>query len=172
MFLRSVPQSLLLPRPSTLFRTVISLIQRTQCLNPTGGRYLSTNGQPRTRSSQEIAVAPHPTLRHSNGTARPPQRHRHRGTEASILFGDESSSSDHSDLDSSVSPLPGCLPTPTCSPHSTGSARSQETSSSVPETRYAVAPSVFGKEEYNSAKTRRPEPIAATVQQQAGSVIQ
>ncbi|CAB1334938.1 unnamed protein product [Coregonus sp. 'balchen'] len=125
--------------------------ENSEPLIPTGGRHSATNSLPRTRSPQESAVPPSPTRRHSNGTAGPPQRHR--GTEASILFGDDSSSSDHSDLDGVVSPL---RPVRTrqrfpAAPAPQEVPPSQETSSSVPEARESAVPSVFGREEYHSA---------------------
>nr|XP_046222419.1 tonsoku-like protein isoform X1 [Oncorhynchus gorbuscha] len=125
--------------------------ENSEPLIPTGGHHSSTNSQPRTRSPKESAVPPIPKPRHSNGTAGPQQRHR--GTEASILFGDDSSSSDHSDLDGAVSPLRPVRPRRRfrAAPALQEVPPSQETSSSVPEARESAVPSVFGREEYHSA---------------------
>lgn len=79
------------------------------------------------------------------------------------LSQDDSSSSDHSDLDGAVSPLRPVRPRRRfrAAPAPQEVPPSQETSSSVPEARESAVPSVFGREEYHStirslgsAKTR------------------
>ncbi|XP_028981172.2 tonsoku-like protein [Esox lucius] len=125
--------------------------ENSEPLIPTRGRHPSTESLPRTRSPKDSASPRSPTQRHCNGTPRPPQRHR--GTEASVLFGhDSSSSSDHSDLDASVSPLRPVRPRRfPAAPTPQDVAPSQEVSTSVSEVRATGAPPAFGREEYHSA---------------------
>ncbi|XP_062325162.1 tonsoku-like protein isoform X2 [Osmerus eperlanus] len=118
------------------------------------GRQLSGQGLPRTRSPPEQGAAvPHrPSRRHSNGSA---ARGR-RGTEASVLYGDDSSSSDHSDLDCAISPLRPVRPRLQipAAPRQPEVPSDQEAASLIPISREAVTatgPSVFTREEYHSA---------------------
>ncbi|KAL0969558.1 hypothetical protein UPYG_G00229080 [Umbra pygmaea] len=132
-----VPSAPAAPRP-------LETMQDSQLFDAENSEPLtSTRGRQTPSNSESIQC---------NGRSRLPQRHRHRGTEASILFGDESSSSDHSDLETSVSPLRPVRPrrSPTAPPPQEVPP-SQETSRSVSEQRETAAPSVFKRDEYHSA---------------------
>ncbi|GLD67757.1 tonsoku-like protein [Lates japonicus] len=97
---------------------------------------------------------PLPKRWQSNGST---QRHRARGTEAAVLYGNNSSSSDDSDSDCPISPLRPVRPR-----HSFPAAPSQKEvplnkeTSLIPTSgregvREAPAPSVFARQEYHSA---------------------
>ncbi|KAF3845373.1 hypothetical protein F7725_008536 [Dissostichus mawsoni] len=110
---------------------------------------------PRTNRNSELTAAPaSPKRWQSNGSTR---RHRARGTEAAVLYGNNFSSSDDSDSEHAVSPLCGVRPR-----HSFPAAPSQKEvpvnkeANPIPisgrETlREAPAPSVFQRDEYHSA---------------------
>ncbi|KAJ7989205.1 hypothetical protein DPEC_G00317090 [Dallia pectoralis] len=122
--------------------------ENSEPLMSTGGRHPPTNSLPRTRSPQESAGRRSPTQMRGNG---PTRSHRPRGTEASVLYEDDSSSSDHSD-DSPLSPLRPVRPRHfPAAPTPQEVPPSQEASTSVSEARETAAPSVFGREEYHSA---------------------
>ncbi|KAM4625981.1 tonsoku-like protein [Polymixia lowei] len=106
------------------------------------------------RNSEGSAVPDSPTRRRRNGST---QRHRARGTEAAVLYGNDSSSSDNSDSDCSVSPLRPVRPRQRFpeAPSQKEVQPTQETSS-IPDTgregtREAAVPSVFARDEYHSA---------------------
>ncbi|KAM6973229.1 tonsoku-like protein [Aplochiton taeniatus] len=109
-----------------------------------------------TRSPQRVAVPPSPTRWQSNDSAR---RHRARGMEASVLYGDDSSnnSSDDNDLDTIVSPLHPVrprlrFPAATSLPEV---SRNQEvcpaSNSALEPPKEATVPCVFVREEYHNA---------------------
>uniref|UniRef100_A0A3P9A3B5 Tonsoku-like protein n=1 Tax=Esox lucius TaxID=8010 RepID=A0A3P9A3B5_ESOLU len=99
--------------------------ENSEPLIPTRGRHPSTESLPRTRSPKDSASPRSPT---------------------------QSSSSDHSDLDASVSPLRPVRPRRfPAAPTPQDVAPSQEVSTSVSEVRATGAPPAFGREEYHSA---------------------
>ncbi|KAI9522022.1 hypothetical protein NQZ68_040333 [Dissostichus eleginoides] len=122
---------------------------------PSGGGGPSSQSRPRTNRNSEVTAAPaSPKRWQSNGSTR---RHRARGTEAAVLYGNNFSSSDDSDSEHAVSPLRGVRPR-----HSFPAAPSQKEvpvnkeANPIPisgrETlREAPAPSVFQRDEYHSA---------------------
>uniref|UniRef100_A0A674BZ54 Tonsoku-like protein n=1 Tax=Salmo trutta TaxID=8032 RepID=A0A674BZ54_SALTR len=103
--------------------------ENSEPLIPTGGRHSSTNSH---RFASETLFLLTNNL---------------------CLPQDDSSSSDHSDLDGAVSPLRPVQPRRRfpAAPAPQEVPLSQETSSSVPEARESAVPSVFGREEYHSA---------------------
>uniref|UniRef100_G3P3J2 Tonsoku-like protein n=1 Tax=Gasterosteus aculeatus aculeatus TaxID=481459 RepID=G3P3J2_GASAC len=115
----------------------------------------SSQDRPRTNRSTEVKAAPaSPTRWKSNGSA---TRHRARGTEAAVLYGNQSSSSEDSDSDCPVSPLHAVRPR-----HAFPAAPSQKEAPAHRENnaapnsgreslREAPGPSVFAREEYHSA---------------------
>ncbi|XP_034077778.1 tonsoku-like protein isoform X3 [Gymnodraco acuticeps] len=122
---------------------------------PSGGGGPSSQSRPRTNRNSEVTAAPaSPKRWQSNGSTR---RHRARGTEAAVLYGNNFSSSDDSDSERAVSPLRGVRPR-----HSFPAAPSQKEvpankeANPIPisgrETvREAPAPFVFQRDEYHSA---------------------
>ncbi|XP_068436562.1 tonsoku-like protein [Clinocottus analis] len=115
----------------------------------------TSQDRPRTSRSSEVRAGPaSPKRWKSNGSA---QRHKARGTEAAVLYGNNSSSSEDSDSDCPVSPLRPVRPR-----HSSPAAPSQKEVPANRETnlipnsgreslRAAPPPSVFAREEYHSA---------------------
>ncbi|XP_056152247.1 tonsoku-like protein [Lampris incognitus] len=129
--------------------------ENSEPLLPTRGAISSSQTCPRNaRNSVGNTIPASPPQRHCNGST---QRHRARGTEAAVLYGTDSSSSDDSDLDCSVSALRAVRPRRrfTTAPNQKEVASNQETSlipdSSRESVRDAAAPSVFGRVEYHSA---------------------
>ncbi|KAM6912146.1 tonsoku-like protein [Xenentodon cancila] len=129
--------------------------ENSEPLSPTGGCCSPGQDRPRnSRSSDSKAAASSPKLRQSNGLS---QRHRARGTEAAVLYGIQSSSSDDGDSDGPVSPLRPVRPKRTfpAAPSQTDFPPNKEPppipSSSRESNREAPALSVFGREEYHSA---------------------
>ncbi|XP_078145625.1 tonsoku-like protein [Centroberyx gerrardi] len=129
--------------------------ENSEPLLSSGGGCSSSQDRPRsTRKSEVSAVPASPTRWQCNGST---QRHRARGTEAAVLYGNDSSFSDDSDSEGPVSPLRPVRPR-----HSFPAAPSQKEvppnkeASSIPNsgresTREAAAPSVFARQEYHSA---------------------
>ncbi|KAM3871231.1 tonsoku-like protein [Diretmus argenteus] len=129
--------------------------EHSEPLLSTGGRCSSSQDLPRnSRNSEASAVPASPTRRQCSGST---QRHRARGTEAAVLYGNDSSSSDESDPGCLVSPLRPVRPR-----HSFPAAPSQkevppnQEPSSIPDSaresvREAAVPVVFAREEYHSA---------------------
>ncbi|KAG7224182.1 hypothetical protein INR49_019917 [Caranx melampygus] len=129
--------------------------ENSEPLSPSGGGCSLSQDRPRNNRNSEVTAAPaSPKRWQSNGST---QRHRARGTEAAVLYGNNSSCSDDSDSDCPISPLRPVRPR-----HSFPAAPSQKevpTSkdiSSIPASgresvREASAPSVFAREEYHSA---------------------
>ncbi|XP_030574434.1 tonsoku-like protein [Archocentrus centrarchus] len=129
--------------------------ENSEPLSSTGGGSFSSQDWPRNGSSQvKAAAAASPKRQQTNGST---QRRRARGTEAAVLYGINSSSSDDSDPDSPVSPLRPVRPR-----HSFPAAQSQKEPpankepASVPSSgqesiRQASTASVFAREEYHSA---------------------
>ncbi|XP_059210047.1 tonsoku-like protein [Centropristis striata] len=130
--------------------------EHSEPLETSGGAYSSSQDWPRPSRTPEVKEVPgSPKRRQSNGST---QRHRSRGTEASVLYGKNSSSSDDSDSDSPISPL-----RPVRSRHSFPAASSQREvpptnkqanpvlSSSRESVREAPAPSGSARDEYHSA---------------------
>ncbi|TNN55318.1 Tonsoku-like protein [Liparis tanakae] len=115
----------------------------------------SSQDRPRANRSSEVKAGPGSPKRWKSGGSA--QRHKARGTEAAVLYGNNSSSSEGSDSECQVSPLRAVRPR-----HSVPAAPSQK---EVPATREvnpmpdsgreslreAPAPSVFAREEYHSA---------------------
>ncbi|XP_070834859.1 tonsoku-like protein [Chaetodon trifascialis] len=120
-----------------------------------GGGCSSSQDWPRTNRCLEVKALPaSPKRRQSNGLT---QRHRARGTEAAVLYGNNSSSSDDSDSECPISPLRAVRPR-----RSFPAAPSQKEvhpnreAKSIPNSggenvREAPVPSVFAREEYQSA---------------------
>ncbi|XP_018519176.1 LOW QUALITY PROTEIN: tonsoku-like protein [Lates calcarifer] len=133
--------------------------ENSEPLSSSGGGCSTSQEWPRSSSScsrnSEVKAAPaSPKRWQSNGST---QRHRARGTEAAVLYGNNSSSSDDSDSDCPISPLRPVRPR-----HSFPAAPSQKEvpankeTSSIPTSgregvREAPAPSVFARQEYHSA---------------------
>ncbi|XP_034015385.1 tonsoku-like protein isoform X2 [Thalassophryne amazonica] len=77
--------------------------ENSEPLMSSGGGCSSNHDGPRNRRTSEAnAVSASPKRWKCNGSS---QRHRARGTDAAVLYGTESTSSDESDSDCSVSPL-------------------------------------------------------------------
>ncbi|TDG98848.1 hypothetical protein EPR50_G00205250 [Perca flavescens] len=129
--------------------------ENSEPLSSSGGGCSSSQGWRRTNRNSEVNAVPgSPKRWKSNGAT---QRHRARGTEAAVLYGNNSSSSDDSDNESPVSPLRSVRPR-----HSFPAAQSQKEVPAIKEAnpipnsgresvREAPAPSVFVQEEYHSA---------------------
>ncbi|XP_056283298.1 tonsoku-like protein [Pseudoliparis swirei] len=118
-------------------------------LSSDGGRS-SSQDRPRANRSSEVEAGPASPKRWTgSGSA---QRHKARGTEAAVLYGNNSSSSEGSDSECQVSPLRAVRPR-----HSFPAAPSQNRETNpIPNSgreslREAPAPSVFAREEYHSA---------------------
>ncbi|XP_071354799.1 tonsoku-like protein [Trachinotus anak] len=128
--------------------------ENSEPLSSSGGGCSTSQDWPRNNRSSEVKAPASPKWRQNNGST---QRHRARGTEAAVLYGNNSSCSDDSDSDSPISPLRPVRPR-----HSFPAAPSQKEvppnkeTSSIPSSgresvREATVPSVFGREEYHSA---------------------
>nr|XP_046268591.1 tonsoku-like protein [Scatophagus argus] len=129
--------------------------ENSEPLSSSGGGCSSSQDWPLTNRNSEVKAVPaSPKPWQSNGLT---QRHRARGSEAAVLYGNNSSSSDNSDSDSPVSPL-----RPVRSRHSFPAAPSQKEvpqskdTNSIPSSgrenvRESPAPCVFAREEYHSA---------------------
>ncbi|XP_076605193.1 tonsoku-like protein [Chaetodon auriga] len=129
--------------------------ENSEPLSSSGGGCSSSQDWPRTNRSSEVKALPSSPKRwQSNGST---QRHRARGTEAAVLYGNNSSSSDDSDSECPISPLRPVRPR-----RSFPAAPSQKEvhpnreAKSIPNSggenvREAPAPSVFAREEYQSA---------------------
>nr|XP_033497866.1 tonsoku-like protein [Epinephelus lanceolatus] len=129
--------------------------ENSEPLSSSGGGCSSSQDWLRTKRNPEVNAAPaSPKRWQGNGST---QRHRARGTEAAVLYGNNSSSSDDSDSDCPISPLRAVRPR-----HNIPAAPSQK---EVPANKEAnpihslcresvrepPAPSVFEREEYHSA---------------------
>ncbi|KAM6916825.1 tonsoku-like protein [Lycodopsis pacificus] len=115
----------------------------------------SSQDRPRTSRSSEVKAVPaSPKQWKSNGSS---QRHRARGTEAAVLYGNNSSSSEDSDSDCQLSPLHAIRPRRSfpAAPSQKEVPPNRETNpipnSGLESLREAPAPSVFAREEYHSA---------------------
>uniref|UniRef100_UPI0037E8D1BE tonsoku-like protein n=1 Tax=Semicossyphus pulcher TaxID=241346 RepID=UPI0037E8D1BE len=129
--------------------------ENSEPLSSSGGGCSLSQEWTRTNRNSEVNAAPaSPKRRQSNGST---QRHRARGTEDAVLYGNNSSSSDDDDPDFPVSPLRPVRPR-----QSFPAASSQKDvppnkeANSIPNSgresvREAPAPSVFAREEYHSA---------------------
>ncbi|KAM7375942.1 hypothetical protein PAMP_005702 [Pampus punctatissimus] len=126
--------------------------ENSEPLSPSGGGCSSSQDWPRSSGDPGVNTEPAGHKRwQSNGST---QRHRARGTEAAVLYGNKSSCSDDSDSDCPVSPLRPVRPR-----HSFPAAPSQKDNKevgSIPNSgresiREAPAPSVFARDEYHSA---------------------
>uniref|UniRef100_A0A667WSG0 Tonsoku-like protein n=1 Tax=Myripristis murdjan TaxID=586833 RepID=A0A667WSG0_9TELE len=129
--------------------------ENSEPLLSASGRCSSSQDRPRsTRNSDMGAVPGSPTRWQCSGST---QRPRTRGTENAVLYGNDSSSSDDSESDCSISPLRPVQPRQS---HPAASSQKEappnKAASSVPSSgresiREAAAPSVFAREEYHSA---------------------
>ncbi|XP_060939291.1 tonsoku-like protein [Limanda limanda] len=127
--------------------------ENSEPLLSSGGGCSASQDRPRHSRSSEVNTWPaSPKRRQSNGST---QRHRARGTEAAVLYGNNSSCSDDGDSDCPVSPL-----RPVRSRYSFPSTPSQKEAppnketGSVPASgsiREDPAPFVLEREEYHSA---------------------
>ncbi|XP_058472275.1 tonsoku-like protein [Solea solea] len=127
--------------------------ENSQPLVSSGGGLSSGQEWPQlSRTSEAKALPASPKRRQSNGFTR---RHRTRGTDSAVLYGNNNSCSEESDSDGPVSPLRPVRPR-----HSFSSAPTQKDvppsreASAVPASasvREDPAPSVFAREEYHSA---------------------
>nr|XP_020446622.1 LOW QUALITY PROTEIN: tonsoku-like protein [Monopterus albus] len=124
-------------------------------LSSPGGDCSSSQDWPRNNRNSEVKAAPgSPRQRHSSGSSR---RHRARRTNAAVLYGSNSSSSDDSDSDCPISPLRPVRPSPSfpAAPSQKEAPPNKEVglipNSSRESVREAPAPSVFAREEYQSA---------------------
>ncbi|XP_029316486.1 tonsoku-like protein [Cottoperca gobio] len=128
--------------------------ENSELLSSSGGGCSSSQDWPLTNRNSEVKEKPaSPKRWQSNGST---QRHRARGTEAAVLYGNNSSSSDDSDSHC-ISPLRAVRPR-----HSFPTAQSQKEvlankeADPIPNTgrenvREAPVPSVFARDEYHSA---------------------
>uniref|UniRef100_A0A665WJR5 Tonsoku-like protein n=1 Tax=Echeneis naucrates TaxID=173247 RepID=A0A665WJR5_ECHNA len=130
--------------------------ENSEPLSSSGGGCSASQDWPRNSRNSDVKATPaSPKRRQSNGST---QRHRARGTEASVLYGNKSSSDDDSDSDRPISPLRPVRPR-----HAFPGVQSQKEvppahkeTSSIPSSaressREAPAPSVFARAEYHSA---------------------
>ncbi|XP_042244938.1 tonsoku-like protein [Thunnus maccoyii] len=129
--------------------------ENSEPLSSSGGGCSSSQDWSRSSRNSEVNSEPASHKRwQCNGST---QRHRARGTEAAVLYGNNSSCSEDSDSDCPVSPLRPVRPR-----HNFPAAPSQKDvppnkeASSIPNSdresiREAPAPSVFAREEYHSA---------------------
>ncbi|XP_045919625.1 tonsoku-like protein [Micropterus dolomieu] len=127
--------------------------ENSEPLSSSGGGCNLSQDWPRTNRKSEVNTVPAgPKRWQSNGSIQ-----RHRGTEAVVLYGNNSSSSDDSDSDCPVSPLRPVRPR-----HNLQAAPSQKEvppnkddnlnpNSGRESVREAPASSVFAREEYHSA---------------------
>ncbi|KAK2825983.1 hypothetical protein Q5P01_020197 [Channa striata] len=130
--------------------------ENSEPLMSSGGDCSSSQDWPRNnRRSEADAVPASPRRWQANGSTR---RHRVRGTEASVLYGNESSCSDDSDdSDCPVSPLRPVRPRPSCpaAPNPKEVPPNKEAifipNSGRESIKEAPAPSVFARQEYHSA---------------------
>ncbi|KAM9341128.1 tonsoku-like protein [Symphorus nematophorus] len=129
--------------------------ENSEPLSASGGGCSSSQDWPRSNRNPEVKAAPaSPKRWRSNGST---QRHRARGTEAAVLYGNNSSPSDDSDSDSPVSPLRPVRPRQTFpAALSQTEVLPNKDANSIPNSgrenvREAPAPSVFAREEYQSA---------------------
>ncbi|XP_041667769.1 tonsoku-like protein [Cheilinus undulatus] len=130
--------------------------ENSEPLSSSGGGCSLSQDWPRTNKKSEVKDKPaSPKRWQSNGSS---QRHRARGTESALLYGNDSSSSDNSDSEHPVSPLrpvrprqnfPAALSQKEFPPNS--EAHSVPSSSQDMSIREATASSVFEREEYHSA---------------------
>ncbi|TMS21560.1 Tonsoku-like protein [Larimichthys crocea] len=127
--------------------------ENSEPLLSSGGGCSSSQAWPSTNKSSEMKAAPSSPKRwQSNGST---QRHRARGTEAAVLYGNDSSSSD--DSDSPVSPLrPVRLRNSFPAAQTQKEVLPKKDANLIPNSgresvREAPAPSVFAREEYQSA---------------------
>ncbi|XP_039993860.1 tonsoku-like protein [Xiphias gladius] len=129
--------------------------ESSEPLSPSGGGCFTSQDWPENNRNSEVKAVPASPKRWQSTSST--QRHRARGTEAAILYGNNSSCSDDSDSDCPVSPLRPVRPR-----HSFPPAPSQKEvppnkeTTSIPTSgresiREAPAPSVFAQEEYHSA---------------------
>ncbi|CAJ1073493.1 LOW QUALITY PROTEIN: tonsoku-like protein [Xyrichtys novacula] len=127
--------------------------ENSEPLSCSGVGYPLSQDWPQTNRKSEVKAAS-PKQKQSNGST---QRYRARGTEANVLYGNDSSSSDDSDLDSPVSPLRPVRPRESFPAASNNKdIPTNREASSIPNSgresvREAPAPSVFAREEYHSA---------------------
>ncbi|XP_070776908.1 tonsoku-like protein [Enoplosus armatus] len=124
--------------------------ENSELLSSSGGGCSLSQDWPQTNSNSEVKAVPaSPKRWQSNGST---QRHRARGTEAAVLYGNNSSSSDDSDSDCPVSPLRPVRPRHTSQKEVPPIKEANSIPSSGRESvREAPAPSVFAREEYHSA---------------------
>ncbi|KAK5857492.1 hypothetical protein PBY51_010734 [Eleginops maclovinus] len=129
--------------------------ENSEPLQSSGGGCSSSQSRPRTNRNSEVAAAPaSPKRWQSNGST---LRHRARGTEAAVLYGNNFSSSDDSDPEYTVSPPCAARPRPcfTAAPSQKEVPANKE-ASSIPNSgretlREAPVPYVFQRDEYHSA---------------------
>nr|XP_019940300.1 PREDICTED: tonsoku-like protein [Paralichthys olivaceus] len=127
--------------------------ENSEPLLSSGGGCSASQDRPRHSRNSEVNARPASPKRWQSNSST--QRHRARGTEAAVLYGNNSSCSDESDSDCPVSPLRPVRPR-----HSFPSAPSQKEAppnketGSIPTsgtTRENPAPFVLEREEYHSA---------------------
>ncbi|XP_062296474.1 tonsoku-like protein [Scomber scombrus] len=129
--------------------------ENSEPLSSSGGGCSSS--QDWSQSNRNSQMNAEPASHHRWQCSGSTQRHRARGTEAAVLYGNNSSCSDDSDSDCPVSPLRPVRPR-----HSFPAAKSQKDippskeagtipSSGRENIREAPVPSVFAREEYHSA---------------------
>ncbi|KAM3595020.1 uncharacterized protein V6R79_017174 [Siganus canaliculatus] len=128
--------------------------ENSEPLSSSGGGFPSSQDWSWTNRKSEMKAVPgSPERRQSSGST---QRHRARGTEAALLYGN-SSSSDEGDPDCPISPLRPVRPRnkfPAASSQKEVSANKEANSVPNPcreNVKEAPASSVFGREEYHSA---------------------
>ncbi|CAK6956892.1 tonsoku-like protein [Scomber scombrus] len=138
-------------------------LQESQLFDAENSEPLSSSGggcsssQDWSQSNRNSQMNAEPASHHRWQCSGSTQRHRARGTEAAVLYGNNSSCSDDSDSDCPVSPLRPVRPR-----HSFPAAKSQKDippskeagtipSSGRENIREAPVPSVFAREEYHSA---------------------
>ncbi|KAF3701144.1 Tonsoku-like protein NF-kappa-B inhibitor-like protein 2 [Channa argus] len=129
--------------------------ENSEPLLSSGGGCSSSQDRPRNNRHSEVnAVPASPKRWQGNGST---QRHRGRGTEASVLYGNDSSSSDESDSECPVSPLRPVRPRPSfpAAPSQKNIPLNKEAGSVSNSGRESIkeapAPSVFARQEYHSA---------------------
>ncbi|XP_051246488.1 tonsoku-like protein isoform X9 [Dicentrarchus labrax] len=129
--------------------------ENSEPLSSSGGGCPPSQERPRNNRNSEVKAVPaSPKRWQCNGST---QRHRARGTEAAVLYGNNSCSSDDNDSDCPVSPLrpvrprhrfPGATSQKEVPPNKEANAIPSSARENVKE---APAPSVFTREEYHSA---------------------
>ncbi|KAG7465946.1 hypothetical protein MATL_G00159640 [Megalops atlanticus] len=117
--------------------------ENSEPLVPPGGRRSSDQGLQRARSEEERALSPSPPRRRSSG--------HQRGTEQAVLYGQSSSSSEHSDSDGAVSPLRPVRPRQRFPASPPPPAAPLSPCRPAPTARDAALPAVCEAEEYHSA---------------------